>query len=44
MLDQHERGTADFAHHIWILLMFELWSRECVDGRATLAEPALGRA
>jgi asparagine synthase (glutamine-hydrolysing) len=44
MLDLHQKKVADYAHHIWILLMFEVWSRECVDARRASPEPAVGRA
>ncbi len=29
----HQRGERDLGHHLWILLMFELWLRAFVDGR-----------
>jgi asparagine synthase (glutamine-hydrolysing) len=30
---RHVRGE-DFSHHVWMLMMFELWHREYVDGRS----------
>ena len=29
LLDAHLSGTADYAHHLWVLLMLELWYRTC---------------
>jgi asparagine synthase (glutamine-hydrolysing) len=29
--DQHLNRKQDYAHHIWLLLMFELWHREYLD-------------
>ncbi len=31
MLEQHWEGRRDWSHHLWILLMFELWLREFFD-------------
>jgi asparagine synthase (glutamine-hydrolysing) len=28
---EHQSGRADHAHHLWVLLMFELWCREFID-------------
>ncbi len=28
LLEQHWEGRRDWSHHLWILLMFELWQRE----------------
>ncbi len=28
LLEQHWEGQRDWSHHLWILLMFELWQRE----------------
>ena len=27
----HQSGRADYAHHLWVLLMLELWHRTFVD-------------
>lgn len=27
LIDAHTTGQADYAHHLWVLLMFELWYR-----------------
>ena len=32
LIDEHQSGRADHAHHLWVLLMFELWHREFMDG------------
>ena len=32
LLEQHWEGRRDWGHHLWILLMFELWLREFFDG------------
>jgi asparagine synthase (glutamine-hydrolysing) len=34
LVSEHESGQRDHAHHLWVLLMFELWHREFVDARA----------
>ena len=31
LFDDHQRGAADHAHHLWTLLMLELWFREFID-------------
>jgi asparagine synthase (glutamine-hydrolysing) len=31
LFDEHQRGSGDHAHHLWILLMLELWFREFID-------------
>ena len=31
LFDDHQRGHADYAHHLWVLLMLELWFREYID-------------
>src|SRR6185295_784473 len=28
LIDEHQSSRADHSHHLWILLMFELWRRE----------------
>lgn len=33
----HVRGEADHGEHLWLVLTFELWARQFLDGRATLA-------
>jgi asparagine synthase (glutamine-hydrolysing) len=34
MVRDHQDGRADYAHHLWTLLMLELWHREFVDTAA----------
>ena len=31
LFDDHQRGAGDYAHHLWTLLMLELWFREFID-------------
>jgi asparagine synthase (glutamine-hydrolysing) len=31
LYDEHQRGTQDYAHHLWVLLMLELWFRSFMD-------------
>lgn len=31
LFDDHQRGKADYAHQLWILLMLELWFRTFID-------------
>ncbi len=31
LFDAHQRGAGDYAHHLWTLLMLELWFREFID-------------
>lgn len=31
LFDDHQQGRADYAHHLWVLLMLELWFRACID-------------
>jgi asparagine synthase (glutamine-hydrolysing) len=31
IVDKHQSGRADHAHHLWVLLMLELWHREFMD-------------
>jgi len=31
MIRDHVQGYADYAHHLWILLMLELWHRTFID-------------
>jgi asparagine synthase (glutamine-hydrolysing) len=33
ILKEHQEGRRDFSHHIWVLLMLELWQQAFVDGR-----------
>jgi asparagine synthase (glutamine-hydrolysing) len=39
MLGAHLQGRADYSHHLYILLMYELWSRACVDAGVSVSEP-----
>ncbi len=32
LIGEHQRGERDLGHHLWILLMFELWRREFLGG------------
>lgn len=34
LIDDHQQGRADYAHHLWVLLMLELWFREYIDRAA----------
>jgi asparagine synthase (glutamine-hydrolysing) len=34
LVEDHERGRADYAHHLWTLLMLELWYRSFIDVRS----------
>jgi asparagine synthase (glutamine-hydrolysing) len=34
LVTDHQEGRADYAHHLWTLLMLELWFREFIDGTA----------
>ena len=31
LIAHHQDGRADYAHHLWVLLMLELWFREYID-------------
>jgi asparagine synthase (glutamine-hydrolysing) len=31
LFDDHQQQRADYAHHLWVLLMLELWFREYID-------------
>ena len=31
LFDDHQRGAHDYAHHLWVLLMLELWFRSFID-------------
>jgi asparagine synthase (glutamine-hydrolysing) len=31
LFDEHQRGAQDYAHHLWVLLMLELWFRSFID-------------
>ena len=33
LFDEHQRGAGDRAHHLWTLLMLELWFEEFIDRR-----------
>ena len=42
LFDDHQRGAGDYAHHLWTLLMLELWFREFIDrAPAQALEPAV---
>jgi asparagine synthase (glutamine-hydrolysing) len=32
LISAHQSGRADYAHHLWILLVLELWFRTFIDG------------
>lgn len=36
LFDDHQRGAGDYAHHLWTLLMLELWFREFIDRPAAV--------
>jgi asparagine synthase (glutamine-hydrolysing) len=40
MVRTHQDGSADNAHHLWTLLMLELWHREFADGATLRRETA----
>jgi hypothetical protein len=31
IFDDHQREVRDHAHHLWVLLMLELWFRAFID-------------
>ena len=31
IFDDHQHGAYDYAHHLWVLLMLELWFRSFID-------------
>ena len=31
LLQEHRQGLRDNAHHLWVLLMFEIWHRAFID-------------
>ncbi|MGQ0736663.1 MAG: asparagine synthase (glutamine-hydrolyzing) [Acidobacteriota bacterium] len=31
LFDDHQQGRGDYAHHLWVLLMLELWFRAYID-------------
>jgi asparagine synthase (glutamine-hydrolysing) len=37
IFDDHQQGRGDYAHHLWVLLMLELWFREYMDPRQSAA-------
>jgi hypothetical protein len=37
LLDEHDRGRRDNHHHLWKLLMLELWFQEDARPRTTAA-------
>ena len=41
LFDDHQRGAGDHAHHLWILLMLELWFREFIDQAPAQARESL---
>jgi asparagine synthase (glutamine-hydrolysing) len=34
VFDDHQRGVRDYAHHLWVLLMLELWFRSFMDAKS----------
>ena len=36
--DDHQRGAGDYAHHLWALLMLELWFRQFIDQAPAIVE------
>lgn len=36
-LAAHHKGEANYSEHLWLVLMFELWARRFMDGRAGLS-------
>ena len=38
LFDEHQRGAGDRAHHLWTLLMLELWFEEFIDQRPIQAK------
>ena len=38
LYDDHQRGAGDHAHHLWTLLMLELWFEEFIDRRPRAME------
>ena len=36
LVSTHIQGRADYAHHLWILLMLELWHRAFIDRRGCM--------
>lgn len=37
LFDDHQRGAGDHAHHLWTLLMLELWFEEFIDRAPAVA-------
>lgn len=37
MLDEHQKGTQEFGHRIWSLVVFEVWARLYIDEKIELA-------
>jgi len=33
LVNRHQSGAADYSHHLWILLMFDMWAREIDEAR-----------
>jgi hypothetical protein len=40
--DDHQRGARDHAHHLWALMMLELWHRLFVDQAPAADETGRG--
>ena len=40
LLNEHERGRRDHSMAVWALFMFELWHRQFMDSRSSVAEGA----
>ena len=39
LFDDHQQGKGDYAHHLWVLLMLELWFRCYIDSAPAIDRP-----